>query len=523
MATDNKYDRQLRLWGSHGQKKLMDASIVFLGASPINTETAKNLVLPGVGKVTIVDNQDVTSRDLGNNFFVSTEYLGKPRADCVAALVQELNPDVTVSGIKDDPVTLINDNPEFFSNYSLVVASQLRHDQSKKLCELCKEKNIPLITQRQYGLLGYLRLYKNEHLIIESKPQDKVIDDLRTADPFPELLEFAQSFKLSELPDHLHSHVPYAVILIQLMQAWIKDHDGKRPSTTAEKDEFRNLVKSTSRAWGNEENFKEAYENSYKSFNTSSIPFEVQQVIDDEKAKNPGADDDIFWFVVSAIKKFMDNEGNGALPLIGSIPDMTSDTDSYINLQSIYNTRSTDDFEKTRKHLDDTLAAAGRSSEDVSDEYFQRFCKNVYTLDCLRYRDIDTEINKPNSDDISCEFFDEDSLVHWYYALRAVDAYAANNGGVFPGVDEVTEDLVDQLSTLVRGFMTDAKLENGTVNEDILKEIIRYGASEIHNVAAFMGGVTSQEAIKLISEQYLPLNNTFLYSGITAKIQQLEL
>lgn len=48
MATDNKYDRQLRLWGPSGQKALMEADILLVNAGATGTETLKNLVLPGM-------------------------------------------------------------------------------------------------------------------------------------------------------------------------------------------------------------------------------------------------------------------------------------------------------------------------------------------------------------------------------------------------------------------------------------------------------------------------------------------
>ena len=41
---------------------------------------------------------------------------------------------------------------------------------------------------RQYGLIGYLRNYKEEIDVIEQKPSDVVFDDLRIHDPFPALL-----------------------------------------------------------------------------------------------------------------------------------------------------------------------------------------------------------------------------------------------------------------------------------------------------------------------------------------------
>lgn len=41
----------------------------------------------------------------------------------------------------------------------------------------------------------------------------------------------------------------------------------------------------------------------------------------------------------------------------------------------------------------------------------------------------------------------------------------------------------------------------------------RYGNGPIHNIASFMGGVVSQEIIKLITHQYIPMDNTFIFDG----------
>lgn len=60
MATDDKYDRQTRLWGPHGQKNLAKAHIFIIGTSSAGSEALKNLVLPGVGRFTIVDDHKVS-------------------------------------------------------------------------------------------------------------------------------------------------------------------------------------------------------------------------------------------------------------------------------------------------------------------------------------------------------------------------------------------------------------------------------------------------------------------------------
>jgi NEDD8-activating enzyme E1 regulatory subunit len=81
MSSTDKYDRQLRLWGSHGQRALMSASILLLNADGLGAETLKNLVLPGLGCFTIVDDTIVSESDFGVNFFVEKSWLGRPRSE----------------------------------------------------------------------------------------------------------------------------------------------------------------------------------------------------------------------------------------------------------------------------------------------------------------------------------------------------------------------------------------------------------------------------------------------------------
>ena len=109
---EKKYDRQLRLWAAQGQQALEDAHILLLnsGCGTVGVECLKNLVLPGrlpigysayhivnslgIGRFTIADNATVMDPDLGVNFFLDEDSLGRSRAECCVKLLQELNPDV---------------------------------------------------------------------------------------------------------------------------------------------------------------------------------------------------------------------------------------------------------------------------------------------------------------------------------------------------------------------------------------------------------------------------------------------
>jgi amyloid beta precursor protein binding protein 1 len=123
MATDNKYDRQLRLWGADGQKRLSEASILLINATAAGTETLKNLILPGVGFITILDDKLVEERDLGTNFFVTKDSIGKSRGETAKDLLLELNEDVKGHHLHEAPSKYIsNQDSEFFSQYSLIIA-----------------------------------------------------------------------------------------------------------------------------------------------------------------------------------------------------------------------------------------------------------------------------------------------------------------------------------------------------------------------------------------------------------------
>ncbi len=58
---------------------------------------------------------------------------------------------------------------------------------------------------------------------MESKPDNVNIDDLRLVNPFPELLEYVNSINMKDLDDAQHSHTPWSVILIQLLEKWKAD------------------------------------------------------------------------------------------------------------------------------------------------------------------------------------------------------------------------------------------------------------------------------------------------------------
>lgn len=78
-------------------------------------------------------------------------------------------------------------------------------------------------------------------VVIESKP-DNPSEDLRFYSPFPELQKFADAVTFEGIDSAKHAHIPFAVILIRLLDQWRKEHDGKAPETRADKDAFKKKI-----------------------------------------------------------------------------------------------------------------------------------------------------------------------------------------------------------------------------------------------------------------------------------------
>jgi len=71
------YDRQLRLWGIEAQNRMRKAHILLINFKALGNEIAKNLVLAGIGSLTVLDADTVTEEDVATEFFVTEEDIGK--------------------------------------------------------------------------------------------------------------------------------------------------------------------------------------------------------------------------------------------------------------------------------------------------------------------------------------------------------------------------------------------------------------------------------------------------------------
>jgi amyloid beta precursor protein binding protein 1 len=536
MATDNKYDRQLRLWGAKGQQALGETHVILVGASAVGTETLKNLVLPGIGSFAVLDTGVVTEIDFSSNFFLPKTCLEKSKAETACTYLQELNPDVKGSFQKiegdvmptvPDAWKMLLDEELVKASKCMIIAADVPPLSLESLADFCYTlPNLPMMAVSSYGLIGTVRLQLPPQgmALLEPKPTNSP-PDLRLVSTFPAFTQLADSIDLSKLDSQQHGHVPYPILLYKAAQAFRRANSGNLPRSFTEKQDFKNQLKSMSRDYDKELNFQEAVANAYLAYTERDL------VLPDNVDQNSK-----LGRLCAALDVFTKQHSNGRPPLNGSIPDMTASTELYVKLQRIYKEQADQDLQVMTRIVQEEPSAQQITQDDIAN-----FCANVYAVGHLATRSLQEEYNQAASeemvDDWKMTLVDPYEVpVHtpfvWYLGLRACHIFCKQEGrypGVFIGSveddaeacrkDSESLAFIYQQQVIPHYHLTDqtqGDLLNAVNVAQICQELTRYGNAEVHAVASVVGGVASQEAVKIITGQYIPVDNTYIYNGIVS-------
>lgn len=166
------YDRQIRLWGLEAQTNIRSARVLLINIGSIGTEITKNIVLSGIGHFSILDNNHiVTEEDLGSQFLLSKEDVGKCRIDAVKERIMDLNPRVELTFELDSLDTLMAQKCD---KYDIVIATELNRDQTIQLNSWTRSNNIPLYTAGSNGMFGYIFVD-----LVQFEAKDKKLQSIR--------------------------------------------------------------------------------------------------------------------------------------------------------------------------------------------------------------------------------------------------------------------------------------------------------------------------------------------------------
>jgi molybdopterin/thiamine biosynthesis adenylyltransferase len=96
-----RYARHLMLdeIGVEGQQRLLQAHALVVGAGGLGSPVAMYLGTAGVGRLTVVDHDDVDLTNLQRQIAHNISRVGQPKADSVRATVAAINPDVQLRAL----------------------------------------------------------------------------------------------------------------------------------------------------------------------------------------------------------------------------------------------------------------------------------------------------------------------------------------------------------------------------------------------------------------------------------------
>lgn len=87
-----RYARQLNVIGREGQERLHRSSVLCLGAGGLGSPAALYLAAAGVGRIGLIDDDEVTLSNLHRQLLHSTSDLHRPKVDSARDRLRDLNP-----------------------------------------------------------------------------------------------------------------------------------------------------------------------------------------------------------------------------------------------------------------------------------------------------------------------------------------------------------------------------------------------------------------------------------------------
>ncbi len=165
----NLYSRQIGTIGMDTMKKLVQLKILIIGLRGLGIETAKNIILAGVNKVSLFDPEISTMNDLSSNFFLTeNDVKNKKRRDegCLRKL-SELNPNVNCDIIEGEEIL------KNIKTYNIIIITEVMNKEKLFLInDECRKNKIGFIYAASIGITGFCFVYFGEHTISDKNGEE---------------------------------------------------------------------------------------------------------------------------------------------------------------------------------------------------------------------------------------------------------------------------------------------------------------------------------------------------------------
>jgi adenylyltransferase/sulfurtransferase len=146
--------------GEAGQIKLLESSVLMIGAGGLGSPAAMYLAAAGVGKIGIVDFDTVDVSNLQRQLLHGQSDVGRPKVDSARDRLKEINPDVEVVGYRE-PITSAN-ALEIIRDYDLVINGSDNFPTRYLVNDACQFLGKPLVDASIFMFEGQVTVYQPE-------------------------------------------------------------------------------------------------------------------------------------------------------------------------------------------------------------------------------------------------------------------------------------------------------------------------------------------------------------------------
>ena len=158
-----RYSRHIILQdvGGVGQKKLLKAKVLLVGAGGLGSPAAMYLAAAGVGTLGLVDFDKVDLSNLQRQILHRTKDVGRPKLDSAADTLNALNPDVKV--VKHNVVLNSENVMDVIQDYDIVVNGTDNFPTRYLVNDACVFAGKPLVDGSIFMFEGQVTVYDAKH------------------------------------------------------------------------------------------------------------------------------------------------------------------------------------------------------------------------------------------------------------------------------------------------------------------------------------------------------------------------
>lgn len=205
---------------------------------------------------------------------------------------------------------------------------------------------------------------------------------------------------------------------------------------------------------------------------------------------------------------------------------MKAQSSVYIQLQNIYKS-------KARQDANEVLSNAQGLARDVviDPSEVEQFCKNARFIKL-----INSAQSAPRMDEVvgTCKTnCSKVSLANAGHPVNELsqDEIAAIAGpemqssliSLYLALSLLPNTLAPTSEEMQKAIYVQAPaLQGHERTTQVTEEVARAAGGEMHNISAVLGGMVAQEVIKVVTKQYIPVDNTCIFDGIESRCQVLR-